>query len=183
MHPFAISHDPLENCKVTNRPLQGIMGNGAKAGPVTTKLTAQSRLESPWSKSSHILNNVSLRLNCGIETQTNNFKDWICRSTCITKCGFSSIRFSRNFKRPNDWIPNSFCLAEPPEFWEKTILARFIKCFKAAKPRDTFHLSSASLRPSDYSTQVLISTKSPSLKSTILQSKKATQRPLMDWVT
>lgn len=100
-----------------------------------------------------------------IEKPYNKSIHWICRFMCIPKFWSSSIRFSNQSKKTKRFNPKLF-LAEPSEFLEKNH-AEFFQDLKilfqsdenyreipTTKPRDTFHLSSASLRPyfCDYST-------------------------------
>lgn len=141
-------------------------------------MTAQSRLESPWSKSSHILNNVSVwtveskhkritsntgsadlrvfqnagLLQSGSQTNQGTSKDQTIESQTISGGTFRVFR-------------------EKP----RCIFARFWKCFKAAKPRDTFHLSSAWDLTSATTRQNLLKVSSSSLFS---NQKKST----LSWI-
>lgn len=209
MHLFAFSHDlsvpSLENWKVTNRPLQLQMWNGAKAGPVTMKNDCSIET---WVTLESVKPHTQQRLclNFGIPKSKHKriTSNTGCRSTCIPKFWSSSIRFSNQSGTSKDQTIQSQTLSGGTfrVFREKPrgIFARLWNLLfqsgensreiPTAKPRDTFHLSSASLRPDfcDYSTfasplsrQNLL--KVSSISESILFYNSSTNSPIMDWVT
>lgn len=154
------------------------MWKSAKAGPVTMKkkMTAQSRLESPWSKSSHILNNVSVWT---VEFLNRNTLEWLQRLDLQIYVYSKILVFFNQVLKPIRELPKTkrfnpkLFLAEPSEKNHAEFERDFSTfCFKTAKPRETFHLSSASLRSDffDYSTFASPYLDKISLKSPLFQS-------------
>ena len=162
-----------------------------KQDPWPWKMTAQSRLESPWSKSSHILNNVSV--------WTVDFLNRKSKHTLITSnTGSADLRVFKNYgllqsgsqtnpirelpTKTKRFNPKLF-LAEPSEFvrnFETYCIVskrRNLEILFTCLPR-VWDLPSSTTRL----LQVLISKKFPkSLR--VYSKKKSTNSPIMDWVT
>lgn len=162
-------------------------------------MTAQSRLESPWSKSSHILNNVSVwtveskhtritsntgsadlrvfknagLLQSGSQTNQGTSKDQTIESQTLSGGTFRVFREKPRciFARFWNWLFQS---------------GENSREIPTAKPRDTFHLSSASLRPyfCDYSTFASPYLEKISLKSPRVVYSKIKKNPpnALSWI-
>lgn len=146
MHLFAFSHEgsptpvSLENWKVTNRPLQLQMWNGAKAGPVTMKndcsIETWVTLESvkPHTQQRLCLNfGIPKSKHKRITSNTGSADLRVFQNSGLLQSGSQTNQGLEKTKRFN---PKLF-LAEPSEFLEKNH-AEFLRdcetyCFKAAK--------------------------------------------------
>lgn len=119
----------LENWKVTNRlPCLALYSckceTVLKQDPWLWKMTAQSRLESPWSQSSHILNNVSVWTVESLNRHRQKLEELQTLDLHIYVYSKILVLFNQVLK-PIRELPKTkrlnpkLLLVEPSEFWEK----------------------------------------------------------------
>lgn len=157
-----------------------------KQDPWLWKMTAQSRLESPWSKSSHILNNVSV--------WTVEFLNRKSKHTLITSnTGSADLRVFQNYgllQSGSQTNPIRELPTKTKRFNPKLFLA--LNCFEILKlivlfqSGETSRYFSLVFRESEtLLLRLLDFCKSLSRKNFLKVSakKKSTNSPIMDWVT
>lgn len=154
-----------------------------KQDPWLWKMTAQSRLESPWSKSSHILNNVSV--------WTVEFLNRKSKHTLITSnTGSADLRVFKNYgllqsgsqTNPIRELPTKTKRFNPKLFLALNLI-EILKLIVLFQSGETSRYFSLVFRESETLLLRLLDFCKSLSRLKVSAKKKSTNSPIMDWVT